>query len=166
IFEDLDMERRSKRTKTVPKVTPNRQTLWNGYIAFAANETTQTTGGGNDTSATLLIGSIRYGGSSTSVCHAEMDALNDILIGNGDDLQAVIAHADKKVECEAKPCCYRCSVVLGLLGFAPFDEKTLKTAKGMGQTQWVLPSPLKEELGKIYGDIANFLSNFSNATKL
>lgn len=157
--------RRSTRARAEAPVTANRDTLRAGYNAFNAAEASDTKSGTTTTTAVLRIGEIPYTGASGNG-HAEMDALNDILIGNGDDLSAVRAHAAKTVECTAKPCCYRCSVVLGLLGFAPYTAATRKTRSGMGSTQWVLPEPLRSALARVYGDIQTLLSGFSNVNEL
>jgi hypothetical protein len=93
-------------------------------------------------------------------------ALNDMFMGNGEDLADLLARGGKTVACTAKPCCYRCSIVLGLLGFAPRTAATRKAQSGMGSTQWVLQEPLKSALTRRYGDIQTLLSNFSNVTKL
>jgi hypothetical protein len=42
-----------------------------------------------------------------------------------------------QIKCTAKPCCVRCSVVLGGLGFRA-SKATYKNRSAMGQTQWVI----------------------------
>jgi hypothetical protein len=157
--------RRSTRTRTT-SVKASRETLTAGYHSFAAGETDVTTGGGTDTAAVLTIGGVAYGGSSKSDCHAEMDALNSILVGNGDSIDDVLAHTGKTVTCTSKPVCYRCAIVLGLFGFVSAGATTLKTRKGMGQTQWVLPSPLSDKVKERWGDLPAYLTNYSNITKI
>lgn len=153
--------RRSTRTRRVV-VAPNRQVLRQGFDAFGAETTDQTSGGGNTTTAILTVSGIAYPGSSTGPCHAEMSALNDVLIRNGGNLDDVISHNLKTVSCTAKPCCYRCSIVLGLLGFRPATPQTKKTCSGMGSTQWVLPVPLADRIKERYGDIVTLLASFRN----
>lgn len=155
------MCRRSSRKKA-KKTKLDRSQLRAGYAAFRAVETKDTKSGTQDTTATLSVSGISYVGSSKSPGHAEMDALNDILIGNGDSLDDVIAHDNKTVSCTAKPCCFKCSIVLGLLGFGPASGATLKTRSGMGGTQWVLQSPLKEKIEERYGDIVDYFYNIPN----
>jgi hypothetical protein len=149
-------------------VTADRTALRAGYNAFNATETDDTKSGTTTTAAVLTIQDIPYAGKSGNG-HAEMDALNDMLIGKGgtaEDLEEIRTTAGKTVTCTTKPCCYRCSVVLGLLGFAPSSAATRKTSSGMGSTQWVLQEPLKSVLTARYGDIQTLLSGFSNANDL
>lgn len=165
----VQASRRSSRLATSSSsgtVSANRSTLASGWTAFAAQETDVTTSGTTATAVTLYMGVIPYAGSSASTSHAEMDALNDILIGMGDSLDDVIAYPNKTVDCTAKPCCYRCSIILGLLGFSARTGGTKKTRRGMGQTQWVLPSPLREKIAERWGDVSGLLSQFSNVDKL
>ncbi|UCC53939.1 MAG: hypothetical protein JSV68_08185 [Anaerolineaceae bacterium] len=159
------MPPRSTRTKKVV-VHPNRQILREGFAAFQAQTTTQTKGGGNSTTAILTVSGIPYYGTSESVSHAEMDALNKLLIAHGGSLDDIISHNVKTVACTAKPCCYRCSIVLGLLRFKAATDSTKKTESGMGSTQWVLPRPLSEKITERYGDIVTLLDFYSNVREL
>ncbi|MCB2134355.1 MAG: hypothetical protein KDE08_00160 [Rhodobacteraceae bacterium] len=146
-----------------PKVDHN--TLRNGYIALNAGETANVAGGPPVTVSTLSGGGANYAGSSAGDGHAEMDALNQMLAVHN-DLDTIIALAGKTVDCRSKPICYRCAIVLGLLGFQPANNQTLKTRQGMGQTQWYLPEPLRTKITEKYGDLAATLHQFPNIGKL
>jgi hypothetical protein len=156
---------RTLRDRKAPRVIADKGTLRDGYKAFAASESEDTKSGTMTTTAILTADGSEYTGNSGKG-HAEMDALNQMLVANGKNLAALLELDGKTVTCTAKPCCYRCSVVLGLLGFAPSSAETKKTASGMGSTQWALPDPLGSVLKAKYGDIQTLLSSFSNAGKL
>ncbi len=159
------MPRRSTRTKTTT-VQVDRNTLRDGYLRFRASERFVTTGGGTITHVVLRVDGVDYPGSSQSPYHAEMDALEAALKAKGGRLEELVKSADKTVHCTAKPCCYRCSVVLGLLGFRARDANTTKAPSGMGSTEWTLPSTLKACLAVEYGDIQALLPGFSNVNRL
>lgn len=77
---------------------------------------------------------------STGTGHAEMNALhqfiNDICSNNVDILELFVENKGLRIDCSAKPCCRRCSSVLGALKVIPWDNETTKTTKTMGSTQW------------------------------
>lgn len=66
--------------------------------------------------------------------HAEIDALYQFFKAAGWS-DAVIGSYDLEIDCPAKPCCVRCSAILGLLGVsaAPNQRKTTGT---MGKTAY------------------------------
>ena len=156
--------RRSTRTRTAKK-TVDRAELRDGYNAFDATETSDTTSGTTTTTATLTIDGEDYAGTS-GAGHGEMNGLNQALIANGGDLDALMALPGKTVACEDKPVCFRCSIVLGLTGFEPSTSATQKTPSGMGSTQWVLPQPLRGALQGKFGDMQTELSNYPNVKRL
>lgn len=153
--------RRSTRNIANKVREPNAQTLRNGYLAFNAGEVTPQAGGGNATQVTLVVNGVNYVGNSGTGVHAEMNAVAAALAAAG-NLNALRQIAGKTVDCRAKPCCYRCSIVLGLLGFSPQTHHTTKTRRGMGQTQWVLSEALREALFEEYGNLYEALNNASN----
>jgi hypothetical protein len=144
--------------------SPIRQTLITGWDAFKAAESTNTKSGTTETNAVLNYNGKDYPGKA-GAGHAEMKALADILAGEK-SLDAIIKNTvAKTVECTAKPCCYRCSIVLGLLGFKAKDDKTMKTKSGMGGTQWYMASDLATALEKAYPgifDVLNVKSNYDD----
>jgi len=155
-----DLER--PRRNLVKKIQVASNTLHTGYRDFTAPEVIKKKSGLNNTNASVTVGGHTYNGSSEDIGHAEMDAINQAIAAQGiTDLDTLIGIAGKTVTCVGKPVCYRCSIMLGLLGFAPAGQTT-KTASGMGQTQWVLPGSLNELVLKKYGDIVGFLAYASN----
>jgi hypothetical protein len=156
-----------RSTRSIPdKVrAPNAQALRNGYAAFNATEVIPQAGGGNDTDVTLSVNGTDYPGSSGTGVHAEMVALAAALAAVG-SVTALKEIAGKTVDCTDKPVCYRCSIILGLLEFAPQTEHTQKTKSGMGQTQWVLNEALRDALFAEYGKLDDVLNNASNVDKL
>jgi hypothetical protein len=144
--------------------SPIRQTLITGWNTFKAKESTNTKSGTTETYAVLNYNGKDYPGKA-GAGHAEMKALVDILA----DAKSLDAIKDDKtvktVECTGKPCCYRCSIVLGLLGFKAKDDKTMKTKSGMGGTQWYMAPDLATALEKAYPgifDVLNVKSNFDD----
>jgi hypothetical protein len=101
--------------------------------------------------------------------HAEMNALNRFLrdqcgydgsklkefqTRNGDKKDPVLA-----IDCTAKPCCVRCSIVLGALGFWA-TPGTSKTTRAMGSTNWGMHPRAEQFLRDFLGlslDEFNFL---------
>lgn len=158
--------RRSSRARKPGAVVLNPAQLREGYENFGAEETPDTSSGENDTSVQLIVNGQTFSGFSKSTSHAEIDALNKILTDKHWSLDELIAVQNKTVKCEQKPCCYRCSIVLGLLGFQPVSNTTRKTASGMGQTQWTLPTPLGDEMRAKYGDIVRLLSCYGNLDEM
>jgi hypothetical protein len=69
--------------------------------------------------------------------HAEMNALRQLIILCKYDAEVFtqILRAGVTVVCIEKPCCYRCSCILGALGIVA-SVGTRKNAKKMGKTQW------------------------------
>ena len=61
--------------------------------------------------------------------HAEMDALAQYVATGNNTFENMV------LSCTTKPCCVRCSAVLGLLGIEACD-RTLKYSKPMGSTEW------------------------------
>lgn len=163
------MCRRGTRNRGTAARAVNREELKLGYSNFPAQETDDRFSGTKDTSVTMVVST--YGsssGTSHHTGHAEMDALNALLTSHPnmmDDWPAFLA-LTKTIKCDTKPCCYRCSVVLGLLNFAPAGSTTRKTSSGMGQTQWVLPEPLNTHLKGHFGNIAELLEHYSNVSYL
>jgi len=155
--------RRSSRVKRV-RVVARKSVLTGGFDDFGAGLSSETKGGGSTTAVVLRIGRRAFNGSS-GAGHAEMNALNDALETLG-SLGAIRAARSKTVACTAKPCCYRCSIVLGLLGFRAHSQHTKKTRSGMGSTQWVLPQPLKGALEDDYGDIQTLVAVAGNIDNL
>jgi hypothetical protein len=163
------MPRRSSRTKIKPKPSVTRPTLKQGYYDFRAEETDDSGDGSYSTAVVLAIGAqSSYNGTSNGI-HAEMDALNQMLTayqGTG-TLEEFISDTTKTVSCTSKPCCFRCSVVLGLFKFRPAADTTKKIKKGMGLTEWFLPEGVKTALNETYGtSIQDTLNSFSNIDKL
>lgn len=69
------------------------------------------------------------------------------------------------VECATKPVCYRCAIVLGLLGVEPYDKDTKKGISGAGV--WVMAdSDFRTKFIEKYGDIAKYCQNFSNCNEV
>jgi len=107
------------------------------------------------TSVTLLVkNGISYDGKTGhNNGHAEMDALNDYLIGHGvplwptkedeDELQSAKADlAGATMSCPGKPICGRCSFVLKALGIQAATGSEFGT-KSMGSTQWGVSNCVK-----------------------
>ena len=69
--------------------------------------------------------------------HAEMDALKQLIILCGYDAVrfTTVLGRGVTVGCTEKPCCYRCSCMLGALGIVA-TSGTKKSSKSMGSTQW------------------------------
>jgi hypothetical protein len=99
-----------------------------------------------------LIKTSQVGVSGTNG-HAEMNALDAIFKLHGYDQGkcATILDSGITVKCEAKPCCVRCSVVLGGIGAGAETDNTKKINKTMGQTQWVVSQKLAEILATYLG---------------
>jgi cytidine deaminase len=94
--------------------------------------------------------------------HAEMDALHkfwtDIC---AKDLTTFISYR-KKIQCESKPCCVRCSAVLGLLGIEALDEDTRKTRSTMGSTEWAVTPDVRELLAEVTSQPAQSFSSLGS----
>jgi hypothetical protein len=54
-----------------------------------------------------------------------------------------------EVECTEKPCCYRCSCILGALGIVANDG-TRKSSSSMGSTQWGGLGPEERDFIELY----------------
>lgn len=154
---------RPKRNKVV-KIQAQASTIASGYAAFEAEESSDSGDGSQSTAVTLWVSGKPYEGATGVGGHAEMNALLKVLADLG-DLDTVIATGGKTVECTAKPCCYRCSVVLGLLGFSAHSDDTTKTRSGMGGTQWAMPADLKRAVMAKYGDVGELMSFYGNVDK-
>jgi hypothetical protein len=91
-------------------------------------------------SARLKLGSEWFDGSTgKGNGHAEMDALNNFIVAYGGVDGAVDKFSRikvKRVECESRDVCKRCSRVLKALGFEPKDDNTSWGTDSMGATEW------------------------------
>jgi hypothetical protein len=94
--------------------------------------------------------------------HAEMDALHkfwtEICV---EDLTVFVSY-QKKIQCESKPCCVRCSAVLGLLGIEALDPDTKKTRATMGSTEWAVTSEVRDLLAQVTSQPAESFSSFGS----
>lgn len=80
--------------------------------------------------------------------HAEMDALHKLWVGVCGEDFAIYSGYSLAVECLAKPCCCRCSAVLGLLGISA-TKGTYKTRATMGSTEWGVSREVRELLARV-----------------
>ncbi len=146
---------RPRRATRVPKAAPDWARYWS---EFEAPETESGGDGAADCMATLHYDPARTIPGSTGTGHAEMVALDEFIknvcrmdrgeMGKYFDREhkrdrkgkLLVSPAKVRIECTAKPCCLRCSSVLGALkiGAAP---GTFKTRRPMGSTQWGGLSP-------------------------
>jgi hypothetical protein len=67
-----------------------------------------------------------------------------------------------EVECESKPCCRRCSAILGLLDAKAATNKTKKSTKNMGSTEWTLAPDLRKLLTDLLGEPDLVWSSFGS----
>lgn len=129
--------------------------IQDGWNAFSAAEGE---GGDGEESCTVKL---YYGaGGSCEVCgatgqghgHAEMDAIWKLFMDVcGGDIEKFRKYLGTlKIECEDKPCCRRCSAILGLLKAAA-TAGTKKTSKNMGSTEWSLVPDLRRLLEGLLG---------------
>jgi len=112
------------------------QFILNGFDNFNATESSEGDGK-NATAIKLKIGKRVYpGATGLNHGHAEMDALYDFCKEHGDDAIAEFKKAKvKTISCTKKPCCVKCSAIMGHLGFRP-AAGTNKTYHTMGGTEW------------------------------
>ena len=121
-----------------------------GYKAFDA--AVSINGDGSEsTEVTLYVYSGRrlrkqyIGRTGKGHGHAEMDALYQFV------KDKTVPHANVSLElsCTAKPCCVRCSAVLGLLNVSTANDNTHKSPKAMGSTQWGIPDEVAEYVASV-----------------
>jgi hypothetical protein len=143
-----------------------------GFNAFLAQEGT---GGSssNDCQARLhyMIGNYQTGfqfnhvNGSTGMGHghAEMDALHIFWTEIcGQDLATFVSYR-KTIQCEAKPCCVRCSAALGLLGICALSEETKKSRASMGSTEWAITPDVRSLLSIVTAQPADAFSSFGSS---
>lgn len=138
--------------------------MLNGYNAFNASEGDSKGGGQTVTQVVLTLDGTPVIGES-GAGHAEMKALSTLL-DDGFTLQNIADAKVKTVACTAKPVCFRCATVLGLLGFSPATADTKKSRSGMGSTQWEMPQTLRNAIHQQYGDITSLLISQGNFDKM
>jgi hypothetical protein len=96
--------------------------------------------------------------------HAEMHALHQLLVEIG---VAAFDNYDVRIDCTKKPCCARCSVVLGFLGVKVANGATKKSNKCMGSTQWGVSMKVRELIKakggeKDFDAFCNYHNSFVN----
>lgn len=139
--EDGRPRRRQTQRKTVSRAM--LAAWWADFPPAAVSKTKSS--GGETTSVTLVIAGTQFSASS-GAGHAEMRALTNYIQSGGTVATLLALDSDDKVvQCEEKPCCAKCSAILGLLGFSG-SARTKKTKSTMGSTQWALPPVLREAL--------------------
>jgi hypothetical protein len=112
----------------------------------------------------LIVGATNQGAG-----HAEMHALkqffSDVCDNKSDNLKA---YQDRglEIECTAKACCLRCSIILGALGFTAATDDTYKSAKPMGKTSWNLNPTMRTFLKAAKGITEDDISEIGRLTSL
>ena len=146
---------RPRRATRVAKADPDWAKYWS---EFEAPETEAGGDGAADCMATLYYHPAGTIPGSTGTGHAEMVALDEFIrkICRMDPNEMrkyfdrehkrdrkgnlLVSPAKVRIECTAKPCCLRCSSVLGALKIGAMPG-TFKTRRSMGSTQWGGLSP-------------------------
>lgn len=130
-----------------------KQLLKEGYESFAASEGSKDSGDGKETTEVKLY----YGPTGSNTVpgksgygkgHAEMAALYEYYSKtHGNNERRFLANVGgTKLDCTSKPCCVRCSAILGLLGVQPYRDSTKKTQDTMGSTEWGMHPDLRNVL--------------------
>ena len=145
--------RRNRQVVVSLDPTLPRRLIAEGYASFNAIES-EHGDGSQSTSVTLYWNNLKISGSTGNFQgHAEMDALTGFLNltcdKNKETFKKLVGQCS--ISCTAKPCCVRCSSLLGLLGIRPFGNKTKKTRRAMEQTNYVLPKRLIEAIAYAIG---------------
>lgn len=101
--------------------------------------------------------------NTTGCGHAEMAALHKFWVHKcGKDKAIFVGAFCRVIQCEAKPCCCRCSAVLGLLSVSPLSDDTKKTRDTMGGTNWGISDELRDLLAQICAVPAETFLHFTN----
>ena len=132
------------------------------WDAFSAEETSDKGDGKMDCKAILYYakdvtdtsqGYIQIFGETGSG-HAEMNALDEFIRticgSKSATLSTYCAAGALFIECTTKPCCCRCSAILGALSVRPSSSDTKKTKAPMGSTQWGGLSPTVRDVIATY----------------
>lgn len=164
--------RTSSRNKTQTVFNPEGQ-VWDlmdtGYTNFKAQEVGPNEGDGTQScDATLYylpagagggVWSNAKGSTADHNGHAEMAAIFNFWVNVCQENYATFSGATKRIECTSKPCCVRCSAILGLLLIARQSTATKKTSYTMGGTQWVLVEKLRQLLALATGKPATIFNH-------
>jgi hypothetical protein len=140
-----------RKRKEKPTNSPgSAEFIRSGFEKFTAASGSEGDGS-QSTQASLYIGTKKYDGSTANGHgHAEMDGLYQFCQDKGEDAAATLARYKKKVSCTSKPCCVKCSAILGHLGFAP-KGATKKIYHTMGGTEWAAHADVRKLIMKITG---------------
>lgn len=93
------------------------------------------------------------GATGKGAGHAEMHGLLQLLQAcekGGRSLEDLLLNEEVEVLCVDKPCCARCSVILGLLGVKA-RKGTTKTKFTMGSTSYSIADELKQFIMETFG---------------
>lgn len=130
-----------------------------GFDDFDAPVSDEGGDGSQSTSVRLRLvdgdKTVDIAGTTGSGCgHAEMHALHQALTTH----RALFESASSRtLTCTEKPCCFQCSVILGLLDIDA-GEATNKSKKPMGSTEWGASAEVKayvtEQTGVPFEQIA------------
>jgi hypothetical protein len=113
--------------------------LQEGFVNFQAVSTNDAGDGSEECTVTLhYTGGSVEGKTGNGHGHAEMDALHQLWadVCNKDVDTFLTYSRNLKLDCTDKPCCVKCSTVLGWMGVVPRTTATKKTPYTMGKTSW------------------------------
>jgi hypothetical protein len=142
--------------------------LETGYDAFKATETSASGSLTQDCQASLTYvltnettSDHTDGDTKNGRGHAEMDAIHQFSVNKCRKDLATFTGATKSVSCTDRPCCVRCSAVMGLLSIRA-ETGTMKTRSTKGSTEWCVSPDVRDLLRQVTGEPADAFLQFGS----